>query len=335
MCERAERTLHAQTPAEVTLRVALNGPLARTARSDVACKFMPRKLRLSLDKGEPVLDGELDEGFNLSGSFWQFEDVPGVGRVLTVVMEKLLTSGSWEYLLETDITAVDAEVTEQVFLDMAIDGAPEGRLTIGLFGKVCVLCLHCAGSSYALRRRWRRARWPTLRHCALAKRAWASRGKRSTTRVHCFTASSLASWRRLAISPTAMELVARASTASVSMTRASSSSIRCVIHMMWTSWQGCSRAFAARAGSLPPVHGKCRPQHQWLAGSAHCLVPRLCMSADLLHATPTVLHHDHAHASLGRQTRRVWQGSVGAKACETNRAGWQRQREAGGRGPDH
>ena len=139
MCERVERVFSAQTPTEVTLRVALTGPLVRTARSDVACKFMPRKLRLSLDKGEPVLDGELDEGFNLSGSFWQFDDVPGVDRVLTVVMEKLLTAGTWEYLLETDITAVEAEVTEQVFLDMAIDGAPEGRLTIGLFGKVCTL----------------------------------------------------------------------------------------------------------------------------------------------------------------------------------------------------
>lgn len=115
--------------------MALSGPLASTARSDVACKFMPRKLRLSLDKGDPVLDGELDEGFNLQGSFWQFEEAPGGGRVLSVVLEKLLTAGTWEYLLETDVTAVDADVTEKVFLDVAIDGAPEGRLTIGLFGK--------------------------------------------------------------------------------------------------------------------------------------------------------------------------------------------------------
>ena len=125
----------AQTQTEVTLRVALSGPLAGTARSDVACKFMPRKLRLSLDKGEPVLDGELDEGYNLTGSFWQFEDAPGGGRVLSVVMEKLMTAGSWEYLLETDVAAVSAEVTDKVYLDIAIDGAPEGRLTIGLFGK--------------------------------------------------------------------------------------------------------------------------------------------------------------------------------------------------------
>lgn len=129
----------AQTPTEVTLRVALRGPLAGLARSEVACKFMPRKLRLSLDKGEPALDGELDEGYNLTGSFWQFDNAPGGGRVLTVVMEKLLTAGSWEYLLDTDVASVDAEVTDKVFLELAIDGAPEGRLTIGLFGKVLAL----------------------------------------------------------------------------------------------------------------------------------------------------------------------------------------------------
>lgn len=124
------------------MRVALRGPLAGLARSDVACKFMPRKLRLSLDKGEPALDGELDEGYNLTGSFWQFDDAPGGGRVLTVVLEKLLTAGTWEYLLDTDVAGVDAEVTDKVFLEVAIDGAPEGRLTLGLFGKVC--CCGCA-----------------------------------------------------------------------------------------------------------------------------------------------------------------------------------------------
>jgi hypothetical protein len=79
----------------VTLRVAMAGDLAGVRRADVACKIMPNKLRLALDKGAPALEGTLEDGVMDAGSFWQFEELPGVGRVLSVVLEKKMGMAPW------------------------------------------------------------------------------------------------------------------------------------------------------------------------------------------------------------------------------------------------
>ena len=299
----------AQTPTEVTLRVALNGPLARTARSDVTCKFMPRKLRLSLDKGEPVLDGELDEGFNLSGSFWQFDDVPGVGRVLTVVMEKLLTAGTWEYLLETDITAVDAEVTEQVFLDMAIDGAPEGRLTIGLFGKVCApaAALRGIGSRAATQVAPRTvANFVALctgeKGVGVSGKALHYKGSLFHRIIPGFMAQAGDFTHG---DGTGGESIygERFDDESFELKH----SVRQSYNVRGRKWQVCSRAFCACAGSVPAVHGERGPQHQWLAGATHvssraCLsVTRLmCLPQQFFITTTPTPHLDGKHVVFGK-----------------------------------
>ena len=135
-CASQPPARRAQTDTDVTLRVALAGPLAGLRRPDVACKVMPTKLRLTLDKGAPAVEGTFDDAVNDGGSYWQFDELPGGERVLSVVLEKRLGNGPWEYLLESDVEQVDAAVTQEVFFDIGIDGTPAGRVTLGLFGDV-------------------------------------------------------------------------------------------------------------------------------------------------------------------------------------------------------
>jgi hypothetical protein len=92
---RACSPLPRQTNDEITVRVALGGPLAGLRRTDVACKIMPGKMRLAVDKGAPALEGSFEESINDGGSFWQFEELPGIGRVLSVVLEKKLSMTPW------------------------------------------------------------------------------------------------------------------------------------------------------------------------------------------------------------------------------------------------
>lgn len=44
-----------QTPTELLVRVRLGGPLSGVPRAGVACKITPKRLRLSVGAGEPVL----------------------------------------------------------------------------------------------------------------------------------------------------------------------------------------------------------------------------------------------------------------------------------------
>ena len=141
----------------MTVRVALSGALAGVRRADVAFKAMPRKLRLSVGAGAPALEGELEQGVAEDGCCWQFEDAPDGTRLLVLSLEKQRGQGSWEHLLDSDVVQVDAAVTREVFLDVAIDGMPSGRVTLGLFGDVAprtvenfrALCAGDAGSTAA------------------------------------------------------------------------------------------------------------------------------------------------------------------------------------------
>jgi len=126
----------AQTSDDVTLRIALVGPLAALQRADVACKIMPTRLRLSLGAGAPALDGEFEARVNTDGSFWQFEEpsVAGAARVLIVTLEKLQPRDDWEYMYDIEVSQVDAKVTQEAFFDISIDDRYAGRIVFGLFG---------------------------------------------------------------------------------------------------------------------------------------------------------------------------------------------------------
>jgi hypothetical protein len=126
-----------------------------------ASKADARGARAGVDVGAPALEGTLEDGVADAGSFWQFEELPGVGRVLSIVLEKKMGIAPWvrgdgtsgavssggaltarrcccrrqEYLLDSDVVSVDAEVTDEVFFDVSIDGLPSGRIGFGLFGK--------------------------------------------------------------------------------------------------------------------------------------------------------------------------------------------------------
>ena len=56
--------------------------------------------------------------------------------VVCVRMQKLLVTCLCAVLALTGMAAAveDALVTEQVFLDLEVEGSPAGRVTIGLFG---------------------------------------------------------------------------------------------------------------------------------------------------------------------------------------------------------
>jgi hypothetical protein len=53
-------------------------------------------------------------------------------------------------LLDSDVVSVDAEVTDEVFFDVAIDGMPSGRIGFGLFGKARGRRLRVRGSSISV-----------------------------------------------------------------------------------------------------------------------------------------------------------------------------------------
>ena len=125
-----------QTDSEVKICVALAGALAGLKRSDVKCKVLPGRMRLSLDGGLPVLEGDFEAAVNEDGCYWQFEDAAqgGGNRLLVVCLEKRVASAQWEFVLDTDMAQVEAPITEEAFFDISIDGQPAGRVTFGLFG---------------------------------------------------------------------------------------------------------------------------------------------------------------------------------------------------------
>jgi len=118
-----------QSSSEAKLFLKLPLPLRR---ADVACRFSPGKLSLTL-AGEKAVYGTLEEECAPDGSYWELQEE---GSVLLLVLEKA-QPGLWSALLEADVlSAGEADVTHRCYLDVSIAGAPPGRLELGLFADV-------------------------------------------------------------------------------------------------------------------------------------------------------------------------------------------------------
>ena len=112
-------------------------PIGEDVRGkDVAFELSSTELTLGV-KGEapPAIDGEALWGIvRPDDSYWEIDDLDGVGRCVVLELIKKDTYKAWDYLLKSQYTPPDTTVTSKVFLELEVDGEAAGRIECGLYG---------------------------------------------------------------------------------------------------------------------------------------------------------------------------------------------------------
>ena len=112
-------------------------PIGEDVRGkDVAFELSSTELTLGV-KGNapPAIDGEALWGIvRPDDSYWEIDDLDGVGRCVVLELIKKDTYKAWDYLLKSQYTPPDRTVTSKVFLELEVDGEAAGRIECGLYG---------------------------------------------------------------------------------------------------------------------------------------------------------------------------------------------------------
>lgn len=116
---------------------------------DCDVRIGKKTLRVGLRGHAPVVDDELWKECDFEESSWEIAQDQGQRCIVVTILKK----GKWDvwkHLLRCEEVKPDNPVTHRAFLDISIDGAPIGRLVLGLYGNIVPrtvenFCLLCSG----------------------------------------------------------------------------------------------------------------------------------------------------------------------------------------------
>ena len=124
-----------QTETEALLWIALAAGVNAKA---IGVEMHVQRVSVTIDGAKVLRDERLHAEIDIDESYWEVEEDEANDdrRSLKVVLTKRTGYVSWPYCLESENVSYDAATTpttHSVYLDLEIDGAPAGRVTLGLF----------------------------------------------------------------------------------------------------------------------------------------------------------------------------------------------------------
>jgi len=111
-------------------------PIDESVRSrDIEFDLRGSTLTLGIKGSTPIINEERLWGrVQPDECFWQIDDVDKRGRCVVLELVKR-DVGIWSHLLKSQYKPPDTTISTRVFMDVAIDNKPTGRVEIGLYGK--------------------------------------------------------------------------------------------------------------------------------------------------------------------------------------------------------